>query len=181
VTFELSGHAARTGCTRVSSAGDSPVSIIGAGIAGAWQACCSRSRSRRDPARASDAAMTESTATGRGMLAPWCEAETRSGHHRSRPLADLWREISANRSPARCRSACARPRRSSALPGSHRHTRLDAGFGDLDPRWTAALRWLFTREGIRAARCCRTACAHRCRRRADQVQQRRGYEFSTAS
>src|ERR1700675_2615631 len=79
-----------------SSRGESPVSVIGAGIAGAWQAllCASagyavtlHERSRAD--------MTEATSTwAGGMLAPWCEAET------SEPVIsrlgirslDLWRE-----------------------------------------------------------------------------------------
>jgi glycine oxidase len=80
----------------VASRGESPVSVIGAGIAGAWQALlfaqagCEVTLHER-----SDAGMSESTSYwAGGMLAPWCEAET------SEPLIvrlgirslDLWRE-----------------------------------------------------------------------------------------
>jgi glycine oxidase len=80
----------------VASRGESPVSVIGAGIAGAWQALlfaqagCDVTLHER-----SDAGMSESTSYwAGGMLAPWCEAET------SEPLIvrlgirslDLWRE-----------------------------------------------------------------------------------------
>jgi glycine oxidase len=78
------------------SRGDSPVSVIGAGIAGAWQALlfaqagCAVTLHER-----SDAAMTQSTSYwAGGMLAPYCEAEA------SEPVIvrlglrslDLWRE-----------------------------------------------------------------------------------------
>jgi glycine oxidase len=76
--------------------GDSPVSIIGAGIAGAWQALLFAQAGHAVTLHErSDAAMTESTSHwAGGMLAPWCEAET------SEPLIsrlgirslDLWRE-----------------------------------------------------------------------------------------
>ena len=79
-----------------SSRGDSPVSVIGAGIAGAWQALLFAQAGHavtlfeRD-----DNAMTQATSHwAGGMLAPWCEREA------SEPLItrlgvrslDLWRE-----------------------------------------------------------------------------------------
>jgi glycine oxidase len=76
--------------------GESPVSVIGAGIAGAWQALLFAQAGREVTLHErSDAAMTQSTSTwAGGMLAPWCEAET------SEPVIsrlgirslDLWRE-----------------------------------------------------------------------------------------
>src|SRR3954462_4754064 len=77
------------------SRGDSPVSIIGAGIAGAWQALLFAEAGHAVTLHESgDAAMTKSTSHwAGGMLAPWCEAET------SEPVItrlglrslDLWR------------------------------------------------------------------------------------------
>ncbi|RZN29031.1 FAD-dependent oxidoreductase [Bradyrhizobium sp. Leo121] len=60
-----------------SSRGDSPVSIIGAGIAGAWQALLFAQAGHAVTLHErSDAAMTESTSHwAGGMLAPYCEAE----------------------------------------------------------------------------------------------------------
>ena len=76
--------------------GDSPVSIIGAGIAGAWQALLFAQAGHAVTLyERSDAAMTLATSHwAGGMLAPWCEAET------SEPVInrlglrslDLWRE-----------------------------------------------------------------------------------------
>ncbi len=76
--------------------GESPVSIIGAGIAGAWQALLFAQAGRAVTLHErSDEAMTVSTSHwAGGMLAPWCEAET------SEPLIsrlgirslDLWRQ-----------------------------------------------------------------------------------------
>src|SRR3978361_2562508 len=59
------------------SRGDSPVSIIGAGIAGAWQALLFAQAGHAVTLyERSDAAMTLSTSHwAGGMLAPWCEAE----------------------------------------------------------------------------------------------------------
>src|SRR5438477_5597016 len=75
--------------------GDSPVSIIGAGIAGAWHALLFAQAGHAVTVHErSDAAMTDSTSHwAGGMLAPWCEAET------SEPVIsrlgirslDLWR------------------------------------------------------------------------------------------
>jgi glycine oxidase len=79
-----------------SSRGESPISVIGAGIAGAWQALLFALAGHEVTLHErSDAAMTQSTSTwAGGMLAPWCEAET------SEPVIsrlgirslDLWRE-----------------------------------------------------------------------------------------
>src|SRR6201996_9793287 len=57
--------------------GQSPISVIGAGIAGAWQALLFASSGRSVTLHErSDAAMTESTSHwAGGMLAPYCEAE----------------------------------------------------------------------------------------------------------
>ena len=76
--------------------GDSPVTIIGAGVAGAWQALLFANAGHAVTLHErSDAAMTLSTSHwAGGMLAPWCEAET------SEPVIsrlgiralDLWRE-----------------------------------------------------------------------------------------
>jgi glycine oxidase len=58
--------------------GDSPVSIIGAGIAGVWQALLFAQAGHAVILHErSDAAMTDATSHwAGGMLAPWCEAET---------------------------------------------------------------------------------------------------------
>src|SRR5437660_12483102 len=79
-----------------SPRGDSPVSILGAGIAGAWQALLFAQAGRAVALyERSDADMTLSTSHwAGGMLAPWCEAETSEpviGRLGIRSL-DLWRE-----------------------------------------------------------------------------------------
>src|ERR1700749_2765376 len=60
-----------------SPGGESPVSVIGAGIAGSWHALLfARAGHAVTVHERSDAAMTESTSHwAGGMLAPWCEAE----------------------------------------------------------------------------------------------------------
>jgi glycine oxidase len=78
------------------SRGDSPVSIIGAGIAGAWQALLfAQAGLAVTLYERSDAEMTLSTSHwAGGMLAPWCEAEASEpviGRLGLRSL-DLWRE-----------------------------------------------------------------------------------------
>jgi len=80
----------------VAPPGESPVSVIGAGIAGAWQALLFAQAGRAVTLHErSDAAMTQSTSYwAGGMLAPYCEAEV------SEPLIvrlgirslGLWRE-----------------------------------------------------------------------------------------
>jgi glycine oxidase len=80
----------------LASRGDSPVFVIGAGIAGAWQALLFAQAGREVTLHErSDAAMTQSTSHwAGGMLAPYCEAEA------SEPVIvrlglrslDLWRE-----------------------------------------------------------------------------------------
>ena len=76
--------------------GDSPVSIIGAGIAGAWHALLFAQAGHAVTVHErSDAGMTESTSHfAGGMLAPWCEAEASEpviGRLGMRSL-DLWRQ-----------------------------------------------------------------------------------------
>src|ERR1700719_2013343 len=80
----------------VAPRGESPISVIGAGIAGAWQALLFAQPGHASTLHErSDAAMTESTSYwAGGMLAPYCEAEA------SEPVIvrlglrslDLWRE-----------------------------------------------------------------------------------------
>jgi glycine oxidase len=76
--------------------GDSPVSIIGAGIAGAWNALLLAQAGHAVTVHErSDAAMSQCTSHwAGGMLAPWCEAETSEpviGRLGIRSL-DLWRQ-----------------------------------------------------------------------------------------
>src|ERR1700759_4793406 len=76
--------------------GDSPVSIIGAGVAGAWHALLFAQAGHAVTVHErSDASMTQSTGYwAGGMLAPWCEAESSEpviGRLGVRSL-DLWRQ-----------------------------------------------------------------------------------------
>ena len=82
--------------------GDSPVTIIGAGVAGAWQALLFAQAGHAVTLHErSDAGMTLSTSHwAGGMLAPWCEAEMSEpviGRLGIRSL-DLWREHFPNTS-----------------------------------------------------------------------------------
>src|SRR6201994_5204603 len=79
-----------------SPVSSSPVSVIGAGIAGAWHALLLAQAGRTVTVHErSDASMTESTSHwAGGMLAPWCEAEASEpviGRLGIRSL-DLWRQ-----------------------------------------------------------------------------------------
>src|SRR5258708_38935617 len=62
----------------ISVRGESPVSVIGAGIAGAWQALLFAQAGHAGTLHErSDQGMTQATSYwAGGMLAPWCEAET---------------------------------------------------------------------------------------------------------
>jgi glycine oxidase len=121
--------------------GESPVSVIGAGIAGAWQALLF-AQAGHDVTlhERSDETMAQSTSYwAGGMLAPWCEAET------SEPVIvrlgirslDLWRENFPD-TPFNGSLVVAHPRdradfeRFAKLTSGHR--RLDAGaVSELEP------------------------------------------------
>ena len=90
------GSELQRGPLPVAQRGESPISVIGAGIAGAWQALLFAQAGREVTLHERSApAMTQSTSYwAGGMLAPWCEAEA------SEPVIsrlgirslDLWRE-----------------------------------------------------------------------------------------
>src|SRR5258705_12503683 len=121
--------------------GDSPVSIIGAGIAGAWQALLFAQAGHAVTLyERSDAGMTLATSHwAGGMLAPWCEAETSGpviGRLGIRSL-ELWREHFP-KTPFNGSLVVAHPRdradfeRFARLTTGHR--RLDAGaLNELEP------------------------------------------------
>ena len=121
--------------------GESPVTIIGAGIAGAWQALLFAQAGHAVTLHErSDATMTEATSHwAGGMLAPWCEAETsepvisRLGLHSLK----LWREHFPN-TPFNGSLVVAHARDRSDFERFARLTseyrRLDAaGVGELEP------------------------------------------------
>ena len=121
--------------------GDSPVSIIGAGIAGAWQALLFAQAGHAVTLyERSDADMTLATSHwAGGMLAPWCEAETSEpviGRLGIRSL-DLWREhfpktpFNGSLVVAHARDRADFERFAKLTTG---HVRLDArGLSDLEP------------------------------------------------
>jgi glycine oxidase len=122
-----------------SPRGESPVSIIGAGIAGAWHALLFAQAGHAVMLHErSDAAMTESTSHfAGGMLAPWCEAEasepviSRLG---IRSLA-LWREHFP-KTPFNGSLVVAHPRDRADF---ERFARLTSGHRRLDARELAEL------------------------------------------
>jgi glycine oxidase len=121
--------------------GESPISIIGAGIAGAWHALLfARAGHAVTVHERSDAAMTESTSHwAGGMLSPWCEAESSEpviGRLGLRSL-DLWRQHFPQ-TPFKGSLVVAHARdradfeRFAKLTSNHR--RLDArGLSELEP------------------------------------------------
>ncbi|VIO66782.1 FAD-dependent oxidoreductase [Bradyrhizobium ivorense] len=119
--------------------GDSPVSIIGAGIAGAWHALLLAEAGRAVTLHErSDATMTESTSHwAGGMLAPWCEAEaaepviSRLG---IRSL-DLWRQHFP-KTPFNGSLVVAHPRDRSDF---ERFARMTSGHRRLDAEGVRAL------------------------------------------
>jgi glycine oxidase len=125
----------------ISSRGDSPVSVIGAGIAGAWQALLFAQAGHAVTLHErSDQGMTQSTSHwAGGMLAPWCEAEM------SEPLIsrlgirslELWREHFPH-TPFNGSLVVAHPRDRSDFERFARlttgHRRLDASaLSELEP------------------------------------------------
>ena len=137
--------------------GESPVSVIGAGIAGAWQAL-GFARAGRPVTlyERGDAGMTQATSHwAGGMLAPWCEREasepliTRLG---TRSL-DLWRDEFPD-TPFNGSLVVAHPRdradfdRFARMTSNHRRLDADAVAGleaSLDGRFRDAL--FFPDEG----------------------------------
>jgi glycine oxidase len=121
--------------------GDSPVSIIGAGIAGAWQALLFAQAGHTVTLyERSDAEMTRSTSHwAGGMLAPWCEAEASEpviGRLGIRSL-DLWRAHFPN-TPFNGSLVVAHPRDRADFERFAKlttgHVRLDAqGLRNLEP------------------------------------------------
>src|SRR6266481_1971113 len=143
------------------SRGDSPVSVIGAGIAGAWHALLFAQAGRAVTLHErSDATMTQSTSYwAGGMLAPYCEAEA------SEPVIvrlglrslDLWRDHFPQ-TPFNGSLVVAHPRdradfeRFARLTTGHRRLDADA-VTELEP----ALEGRFRRAFLRRRRPCRAA------------------------
>ena len=124
-----------------TSRGESPVSVIGAGIAGAWQALLFAQAGRDVTLYERDgAAMTQATSHwAGGMLAPWCEREA------SEPVIarlgirslDLWREQFPD-TPFNGSLVVSHPRDRSDYERFARmttgHRRIDAGgMNELEP------------------------------------------------
>jgi glycine oxidase len=133
------------------SRGESPVSVIGAGIAGAWQALLFAQAGHAVTLheRSSEAMAQSTSYWAGGMLAPWCEAEA------SEPVIsrlgirslDLWREhvpdtpFNGSLVVAHARDRADFDRFAKLTTG---HRRLDAGgVGEIEP----ALEGRF-REGL---------------------------------
>ena len=150
--------------------GNSPVTIIGAGIAGAWQALLFAQAGHAVTLHErSDAAMTEATSHwAGGMLAPWCEAET------SEPVIsrlgirslDLWREHFPD-TPFNGSLVVAHARDRSDF---ERFARLTSGHRRLDARALAISSRRWTAVSARAcsiptkAMSSRGACCRNCMR-----------------
>ena len=121
--------------------GDSPVTIIGAGVAGAWQALLF-AQAGYDVTlhERSDAAMTSSTSHwAGGMLAPYCESEIAEPVINRLGLRslDLWRKVLPE-TPFNGSLVVALPRERSDFERFARmtsgHERLDAGgLAELEP------------------------------------------------
>lgn len=140
-----------------SSRGQPPVSVIGAGIAGAWHALLfARARRQVTLFERGDQTMTQATSHwAGGMLAPWCETESaeplilRLGTH----SLDLWRREFPD-TPFNGSLVVAHPRdradfdRFARLTSGHRRLDADAVTAlepSLDGRFREAL--FFPEEG----------------------------------
>ena len=162
------------GCTRVrelTSRGDSPVSVIGAGIAGAWQALLF-AQAGHDVTlheRSDEAMMLSTSHWAGGMLAPYCESEVAEPIISRLGLRalDLWRrELPDTPFNGSLVVAHSRDRndfeRFARLTSGHR--RLDAqALAELEP----SLRGPFSRRAVLSptkAMSSRAACCRNCMR-----------------